>query len=286
MLTKKKRKMKKFKNLKVLALLLTVTLFTSCIVDDEADVSLSEGPYVLGFQNAVEAENYFADQGTVLAEYPVLVLGGSDGAPLPEPVTINYSIDPASTAVEGQEFEFVSNTGTIVIPAGATFGNFPLNILTGGFDPGVPTQLIINLTSTNSLGSVISSKGNSVAITFVGCLSTLDQENYALSVSRNGNTTVYTTRTGIDFEDVNVFQTQRTGTFTPGQQGTDPARAGLSFTDICGDLTIPTQGLYQGQFSNQVTDDGSGPVDANGNFELNFSVSGVTGGFTHTYTKL
>ncbi|HET8886495.1 MAG TPA: hypothetical protein VFM70_09125 [Salinimicrobium sp.] len=263
------------KKLKLIFPALILAVFaTSCMVEDET-VEYDQSPYVVGFKNAVAAESYFVDEGAVLKNYAVDILGGDDGTPAEEDITVTYVIDPASTATEGQEFNFVDNSGTLTIPAGATFANFPLEINTGNLDPNVPTELILNLTSTSSDNAVISALNDQLSITFVGCQSQVDEFTYDIATTRlsdNGLMAVSTET--ITMTTVNNFFTMSTGPYGPiaGNYagGNIAAENGFHFVDICGEITINSQGLANNSYSNQVF--GSGSVDPD------------TGVITLTYT--
>lgn len=247
----------------IIGLLLFTTLLNSCVVDDTADVRFDQSPRVIGFKNDVAAESFFEDIGPVQTNYPVDVLGGEDGTLLEEDLTFNFEIDPASTATEGQEFNFVDNSGTLTIPAGKDFVNFPLEVLTGGLDPNAPTVLVLKLTSTNSDNSVISSLNDTLEITFVGCQSTVNESQYQVTTIRQSDDLLVKSGVeSISMVDVNVFKTESTGPFGPdsagGPIGPNPDDQGFVFRDICGDITIDSQNLV-GAFSNQVS--GSGIVD-------------------------
>ncbi|WP_290699457.1 hypothetical protein [Lacinutrix sp.] len=150
-----------------------VTLNFSCLVDDETGEdslsAFSSSPNIVGFNGSNAALSFFTDIGTVRRDFPVEILGGQDNTPTTSDINISFEIDPASTAVLGNEFNFVNNTGDLLLPAGERFVNFPLDVITGNFDPDAPTTLIINLINTGNDSSVISANANVLTITFVGC---------------------------------------------------------------------------------------------------------------------
>lgn len=261
------------KNIKKLCVLFMLPLLcVSCLVDDENETGLEVNPYIVGFNDAVAAENYFADEGVVLAGYKINILGGNGGAVTTQDITISYVIDDvASTATEGQEFDFVSNTGTVVIPAGSTFTDFPLNINTGGFDANVPTILRLNLTATGDDGSVVSALNDTLDITFVGCQADLDEYTYNVRTIRlTDNLLVNNQTESIVMTSVNNFRTDTVGQYGPGAASGDiGGENGYDFSVICGAVTIGNQNLVN-LYSNQVF--GSGSVDP------------ATGTMTNTYT--
>ena len=241
--------MKKFKLLSVI--FVASLLSVSCLVDDE-DTTLEAAastPYVVGFNENVANESWFEDIGAIERSYPVNLVGGQDGTPATSDLVINYIISPQSTATEGVEFDFVENTGQLVIPAGSDFGMFSLLLNTGGLDPNTPTELVLELTSVEGNAANVGTINelNLLRITFVGCSSALEG-NYSLTTLRDdGGQTVRPE--AITLVGPNYFKTESTGTWATNSIAPD---TGLNFTDICGDINVPTQGLAQGYYSNQV----------------------------------
>lgn len=283
------------KNLKKLLFLIALPLISvSCIVDDDENTGMQgaeNSPIGVGFSQSVALESYFEDIGSITAEYPVNILGGNSGALSPVDIQVSYEIDPNSTAEEGVEFDFVSTSGTLTIPAGSSFGQFPLIINTGGLDPDMPTELILNLTSTSTSDSYVSSINDQLVITFVGCQSSLNLELYNVVTTRDSDGAVVNFGTqDIRITDPNTFITRSTGLWGVG---TIAADQGLTFTDVCGELTINSQNLAQGTYSNQVygtgTNNFAGTVDpVTGNFTLMYTITFAAGNqnYTSVYTKL
>jgi hypothetical protein len=236
--------MKKFKL--YITALLAAGVVSSCLVDD-ADPSTYAGdtPYIVGFDSASATNSYFADEGPVTKSYPVNLIGSASGYTSSNDIVINYSIDPASTAVEGQEYDFTDTSGTMTIPANSDYALFDLIVNTGGFDPVAPTTLIINL-STSTNNTIVSTQFSSLTVKFVGCLSTVDTYSYdvdieytdvAGAVSYYSNNGESFTATGVP----NNFVTDTTGHWGPGALA--PGDDGFYFEDICGDIFIKEQAL-------------------------------------------
>ena len=133
---------------KLFLLLVLPLLCVSCLVDDEDDQGLQgiqNSAYTVGFNSSSTLQSYFVDVGAVNIDVPVNVLGGNSGVLLSSDVAVTYTVDPTSTAVEGNEYSLTGSSFTI--PAGTTFGNLPIQINTGGLDPDQPTTLILKLTN-------------------------------------------------------------------------------------------------------------------------------------------
>lgn len=271
-------------------ILLTAIAFASfsCNTDDSNldDENFINSPQVIGFSGKFETVAYFADEGAVSREFPVDVINMGSGNPTDEDITVTYSVDPTSTAVEGQEYSFLDNSRQVVIPAGGSFGMLPLTINTGQLNPTMKTQLIINLTAVDKDGFVIADQQKQFKVIFVGCqsqLASVSPGDYTVVVTRNdGIVRTYLNQT-ISFVSVNYFKTTTTGTYAPGTIAPDQ---GYNFTDICGDITVAEQGLCQGYYSNTVkglTADGTdGFVTDNNNFQVKYEISFAAGNRTYT----
>lgn len=251
--------MKNFKKLSVLLLAMLVSV--SCIVDDENDNGFQSSIYTVGFSKNTAVETYFEDEGVVLSKYPLDVLGGNSGINTSSDIIVNYVIDPASSATEGVEFDFVDNSGQLTIPAGLSFTEFPLNVNTGNFQPDAPTKLILQITSTNTANSNVSTVNDILEITFVGCLSNLAGDYNVTTLRLSDNTTFNIGQSTVTETSVNNYVMPTTGQFN----------LPTTFNVICGEIIIESQNLG-GQFSNQV--EGSGSVDPiTGDLIINYTIT-------------
>jgi len=230
-----------------MSLLVVASVMLSCTDDDiRTEQNLASGPKVVGFTPALVSVAYFEDEGTVLREFPLNLIGNGNGQPSSTDIEVSYEIDPASTASDGVEFNFVDTSGKITIPAGETFGLYSLEVNTGQLNPTMKTELILNLT-TSSPGSAVGAQYSQLRIVFVGCLSQL-AGNYQKVTTWNslGNSFTRTDEV-LTLVDINTFRTRyvgnwNVGTFTP---------AGYEFIDICGEINlVADQNL--GQYSNEV----------------------------------
>lgn len=278
------------KNIKLIALaILTSLLATSCIVDDEVETSFSTSPRVVGYTTTFESLGYFSDLGTIRHDFPVSLIGGADGTASSQDLVIDFEIiDAESNAVEGLEYDFVGSK-TVVIPAGSTFGLIPVDVYTGSFNPTAKTNVKIRLTSVTSGGAVISTLNETFDIIFVGCQSVVDTFSYNCLVTRDDGASWNHGTQSITLTATNEFKTVTTGGWGAGTIAPDQ---GFTFVDICGDITVPLQGLAQGYYSNEVTgltNDGTdGEVLPNGDIRIVYQIDFASGPavYTNYYTKL
>lgn len=266
---------------KLFLLVLLPLLSVSCIVDDDENTGLQgieDTPILVGFKKSVAVETYFEDLGPITSNYPVDILGGNAGALASSDLTVNYEIDPSSTAVEGNEFDFIDNSGQLTIGAGQSFALFPLTINTGNFDPDAPTVLVLKLKSVSGAdSSVVSSINDELRITFVGCLADMEGLYNVTTVRLSDNNTYNIGPSFLEQIDVNTFLTETTGQFA----------LQTTFSVICGEITIEAQNLG-GIYSNQV--EGTGTVEDNGDFVIEYTITPLFAdpfvAYRSTYIKL
>ena len=230
-----------------MSLLVVASVMLSCTDDDiRTEQNLGSGPKVVGFTPALASVAYFVDEGTVLREFPLNLIGNGNGQVSGTDIEVSYEIDPASTATDGVEFNFVDTSGKITIPAGDTFGVYSLEVNTGQLNPTMKTELILNLT-TSSPGSIVGAQHSQLKIVFVGCLSQLAGDYQKVTTWNSGGNSFTRTDEVLTLVDINTFRTRyvgnwNVGTFTP---------AGYEFIDICGEINlVADQNL--GQYSNEI----------------------------------
>lgn len=277
---------------KFLTLAIACAAFISCTDDDiRTEHQLDSGPKVIGFSSSFESVAYFEDLGAVERNFPVNIIGTGNGQLSSSDITVSYEVDPSSTAVEGTEYDFVDTSGAVTIPAGSSFGMFPLLVNTGQLDPVQKTELVLNLTSSTG-DTTVGAQYSTLRIVFVGCQTQIATAgvpgSFSVLVERNdGASWSFGTET-LTLVDINTIKTTTTGGWSAGTIAPDQ---GYNFIDICGDITVPVQGLCQGYYSNQVyglTDDGTdGSVTDANNFEATYEITFSAGNrqYTNTYVR-
>jgi hypothetical protein len=267
---------------KLMTLMIVAVSFLSCSDDGiKTEQDLTKGPKVVGFASKVANVPYFSNQGTVLRKFPMNLIGNGNGQVSSSDIQVSYTVDPTSSAVAGREYSMVDTTGKITIPAGTTFGDFPLNVITGGFSPTVKTELVLNLT-TSSPGSIVGAQYSQLRIVFVGCLSQV-QGNYNVRIT-SGASVWNRADEVVSVIGVNTFRTKYVGgwgfgTFSP---------AGFEFSDVCGEMAIPAN-LTLGGYSNAVYGIGAygagidGRVNSATSFEVTQNIAFSTGDLTYKY---
>ena len=267
---------------KLMSLLVVASAFLSCSDDDiKTEQDFSNGPKVVGFASSLATVEYFSDEGVVMREFPMSLIGTGNGQTSDSDIVVSYEVDPSSTAVEGVEYDFVDTSGNIVIPAGGTFGNFPINVNTGQLNPTMKTQLILNLTST-SAGSVIGSQYAQLKITFVGCQSEL-QGGYNVVISTVAGTSTRTNEV-VTLTDINTFRTKYVGRYAFGTFNP----AGYTFVDICGEISLPADQTLGGYSNGVYGIEAYGPgvdgiVTSATQFEVKHNISFAAGDQTQNY---
>lgn len=273
---------------KLLSLMIIIAAAVSCTDDDLKPEGDFTGPKIVGFGTSFESVAYFADEGTVDRTFPVNLIGLGNGEVSDEPIEVSYTIDTEnSTAVEGNEFDFADTSGKVIIPAGQTFGMFPLKVNTGNFNPTEKTQLVLKLTTATG-ETVVGEQYSTLRIVFVGCQSEL-AGNYTLVVTNNSTGFQRTfLAEDVDLIDINTFHTESSGTYVLG--AFPVADQGFRFIDICGEITVPEQNLadYYSNLLRGISADGvDGHVIDENSFEITYEITFAAGNVNYTgvYTQ-
>ena len=141
--------------------LITVFLASSCedpsVGDDEA-VNFNNGISVVQFTTAKINAPAVADGSETTFNVKVL-LAGPDIENLTEDVTVNFSIDPSSTAVVGTNFKF-DVTSVVLTKANNYLATLPVTIITEGITPPTSPTLVLNIDSVSTTQEDVFVSGN------------------------------------------------------------------------------------------------------------------------------
>ena len=283
------------KKLKIITLtLLSLVAITSCVKDDEED--FGSGPHIVGFRNTQSSYIYTDnDVDPVVVSEPIHLLGGINGTPSAENITMSISVDPSSTAILGSEYS-INTAATLTIPAGSDFVLLPITVNPAILPGNSPKTIVVNLTQVNTGNAVVSDAEKSITITIAKCASDL-AGNYSLTVTRIDNSTVSTFPNEVITElSIGVYETSTTGPYDDLTDDGAP-RNGFIFKDVCQSVVIEEQNLgdYYTNLVEGTSDSGFITLDpVTGevvSITMNYSIRGFASGvserfFTAVYTKL
>jgi len=141
--------------------ILAFSLVTSCDdtnVGSDEELNYNTGINVVQFPSAAVTAPAVAD-GEVKSYNVKILAAGPDIANISGNPTVNFSVDPASTAVAGVHYTLDSNSITLS-QANDYLGNIPISIITEGIDPPSSETLILNLDSVSGSGDNVVISGN------------------------------------------------------------------------------------------------------------------------------
>jgi hypothetical protein len=247
--------MKTMKTIKyVLILLISISTFTSCLVEDnEKTEDYDNGPNLIGFTTASTNVSGVANGDEYVFNLTMAGVGPTI-TEATEDVTVRVAVDPASTAVRGTHFE-LSKEEVTLLASNNYINSFPLTMLSEGIQAPLATNpyVILNITEVDSNGNFVNNgRTGSIKVNLLYlCFSNL-AGNYAV------NMRYIRAASGIDqtltFDDTitqtgdGQYRTGRVGHWEASALGGTP---GYSFTDVCNVITIPYQNLVD-LYSNEV----------------------------------
>ena len=244
---------------KLILLLVLSATYISCTSDDAK--TFDNSPYIVGFSKATDVRSYVATGDIVPLDVPINLIGGQQGQTVGNDVTITYALNASSTAVAGNEFDFVNATNNVVLPQGVTSTIIPLVINTGNLETGAEnaTTIVLDITTVVSNESVvIGAQYSKITITLNGLCYSHCQATYQLTTTRVLTGAVYNLPDEVVSEvSAGTYLTSSTGPYnTRGliSAGAQLASStpGFIFSEVCGLITLQTQQLA-GVYSNIVT---------------------------------
>lgn len=136
----------KLKFVTVAALTLSLGACDAILDDEVTDYGAT--PVLVKFVNSAETANFIQgdDNPVYTYEVPVTLVGGRN-QPINEDVTVTVAVDPSSTAVEGQEFNLL--TETVTISAGDMTAPVQIEVLSSNLDPFDPKTVVLDITSSS-----------------------------------------------------------------------------------------------------------------------------------------
>jgi hypothetical protein len=275
--------MKTFKYL--LITLLSVGLFNSCLIEDETEYDNNDTGYNLAtFQDARTTLAAIADGMEYDFDIKVKILGPTKDN-VKNNVTLKVEVDNQAPidetkftrAVEGVHYK-IKNPNITLSPSNNLLGLFNFTMLTEGIETPLAKSPVLVLKISEAIGDdIVTNSGKTITVTL----------NYACPSFLEGTydvTTIYTATTGavstlnwtetISKTGIGKYRTGRVGHWTAETLGGTP---GFTFTDVCGQLSVPSQNLVD-LYSNIVegTDFGTANPET-GELYIEYSVCTATG---------
>ncbi|HRJ29977.1 MAG TPA: hypothetical protein PLV21_18160 [Cyclobacteriaceae bacterium] len=197
------------------------------------------------------------------------------------PITVNFAINAASTAVAGVHYNMVTAGTSVTIPANSSFGYIRFDVLADNINPGEVWNLRFDLTGVDAVDVKISENFK----TFTRQLRTLCPfsranflGNYTCNEPGYGNYTVVSTP-GPDANSITITNFWDFG-----------GVVNYTFNPASNAVTLPTQNVVMGGVTYVVSQNGTATYDAcTYSFVVPYRVA-TTGGVTqdtntHTFTK-
>ena len=227
-----------------IVLAISFLTIASCMVDDDV-ATVADGEYIVGFKSGISS-NIFTDEDIdpVILTQPIDLIGGSNGTTSDQPIVLEFSIDPASTAIQGTHYQVNATGNTLTLEPGATFVNFPITVFPDALPGNLPQTIIVNLTQVSSGNAVIPEARQTTTFTIAKCSSDL-AGLYNLSVTRIDNNTVYSfPNEEITQVSTGQYLTTSTANYGAGDLMAQGApRDGFIFNDVCQEIVVPEQNL-------------------------------------------
>lgn len=239
------------KNLKKISLALfsMIALF-SCVKDDVED--FKSGSHIVGFKRTSSSYIYTsADVNPVQITEAIDLIGGQDGTPSDSNITIQFTVDASSTAIQGTDYTINATGNQVTIPANSDFVLLPITVNPSVLPGNQPKTIKINLTQISTGNAVVSDAKKQITITIAKCESALEGD-YSLVVTRidNGDVYNYSTETITSTGTIGEYVTSSTAEFGDMSLGAlddltlDGApRNGFIFNDVCQTIVVPEQNL-------------------------------------------
>ncbi|UPT69618.1 MAG: hypothetical protein M0D53_10605 [Flavobacterium sp. JAD_PAG50586_2] len=278
------------KNFKIITFaILACVIAISCVKDDVEN--FSQGDYIVGFKNSQPSYIYTDDDlDPVHVSEPIDLVGGSNGTTSDQDITIPFSVDPSSTAIQGTDYTIDATGGNVTIKAGDSFVQLPFTINPAALPGNVPKTIVINLGTPGSEDTVVADDKKAITITIAKCASDLEG-TYSLEVTREDNAEVYTFPNEVITElALGVYETSTTGPYFDLTDDGAP-RNGFIFKDVCQSIQVDVQNLGDYYINLVEGDENAGSVILDPvtgevvSFTINYSIRGFAAGVARRYYK-
>lgn len=159
-------------------LLLTLVLATSCDdtnVGGDEELDYNTLINVVTFKKAALNAPAVAD-GEIKTYNAAIFVAGPNVGNIDGDITVKFSVDPSSTAVEGVNYTLASNSITLT-KSSDYLGNIPIQIITEGIVPPLNLTLVLNIDSvTTNVDNVVVSGNKKQAVITIGysCFANLE----------------------------------------------------------------------------------------------------------------
>ena len=152
--------MKKLSYKALAIVMLSVFTLTSCFDDDVSDNFFNDDPQVEFNQTSFDTDyvrSVSLGDGAVTEQVNLI------GPHMDQDQTITFTVDTDNTtAVEGTHFDL--NGGSFVIPAGSSFGDCTVNILSGAIPAGETRILVLQLVGNTDIRAAENYKNLTIRI--------------------------------------------------------------------------------------------------------------------------
>lgn len=192
--------------------------FIGCSDDDEVG-TFGPTQAIVGFPQTSIAKNFLTDVPSQQFTVPVGLITYPNET-LPGALSVQWSVDPSSTAIPGVEYDIVASN-SITIPAGSSIVNIPFVAYPTTLDPDVPKTLVLNVTSNNA---IVGAQYKKVVITLQGVCPSNLEGTYFIN---------YTT--GPVYSEVSSIGN---GMYRASYMPTFASTYWFEFSDVCNVLTI------------------------------------------------
>jgi len=143
---------------------------TDILLDNVAIIEINEATTAGGL-DVSKSYNRVTDGQKIKDSIRVNLVGPQKSAP----ITVNFTIDPSSTALAGTHYEMIT-TSTVTIAANSSFGFIYYNVIDDNILPGEIWKLKINLTGSD--GSTTISKKYGVFTRSIRTLCAFNRSNF------------------------------------------------------------------------------------------------------------